>query len=114
MQLDAWWDKIWRLFGAIRVNLSSASLIIGNHTLPTTLVVKLENLKSCKVLLTDASNADDRYLLRVSGTMENLLVSLAPTAGYTGERMEEPPRLIGNGFALLQAEKAQFHYHQDL
>lgn len=50
IQLDAWWDKIWRLFGAIRFDVSSGRLIVGNHTLPTACSVTFENLQ-CKFSL---------------------------------------------------------------
>lgn len=50
MQLDAWWDKLWRLFGSIRVDVSSGRFIAGNHMLPTAFAVTFENMK-CGMLL---------------------------------------------------------------
>lgn len=49
MQLDAWWDKIWRLFGSIRLDVSAGTFIAGNHLLPTAFALTLENFQ-CKFL----------------------------------------------------------------
>lgn len=50
MQLDAWWDKIWRLFGSIRLDMSSGRLIAGNHLLPSAFALTFENFH-CEILL---------------------------------------------------------------
>lgn len=49
IQLDAWWDKIWRLFGTIRFDISSGRFIAGNHTLPTAISVTFENFHCKKI-----------------------------------------------------------------
>lgn len=45
MQLDSWWNNIWRLFGAIRFDIGSGRLIAGNHTLPTSCAIIFENFQ---------------------------------------------------------------------
>lgn len=49
IQIDEWWNKIWRLFGTIRFDISSGRFIAGNHTLPTAFSVTFENFQ-CKYL----------------------------------------------------------------
>ncbi|KAI1727949.1 hypothetical protein DdX_00092 [Ditylenchus destructor] len=117
MQLDAWWDKLWRLFGSIRVDVSSGRFIAGNHMLPTAFAVTFENMKCDKIYLTSASNPeDDRYMFRIEAKLENVKVSLVNSTDFAskGHVREEPPRTMGDGFAVLQSEKILFFYRQDL
>uniref|UniRef100_A0A914HYF4 Bridge-like lipid transfer protein family member 1 N-terminal domain-containing protein n=1 Tax=Globodera rostochiensis TaxID=31243 RepID=A0A914HYF4_GLORO len=112
MQLNAWWDKLWRLFGAIRVDIGSARILAGNQLLPTTFCVTFDDFSS-KFMLTEASNAVDRFMLRVKGSVEHFRTSLVKTTNYAGA-FEEPPRTMGGDFVLLQTASMQFFYHQDL
>ncbi|KAI1727267.1 hypothetical protein Ddc_04564 [Ditylenchus destructor] len=117
MQLDAWWDKLWRLFGSIRIDVSSGRFIAGNHMLPTAFAVTFENMKCDKIYLTSASNPeDDRFMFRIEAKLENVKVSLVNSTDFAskGHIREEPPRTMGDGFAVLQSEKILFFYRQDL
>uniref|UniRef100_A0A915E7L1 Bridge-like lipid transfer protein family member 1 N-terminal domain-containing protein n=1 Tax=Ditylenchus dipsaci TaxID=166011 RepID=A0A915E7L1_9BILA len=118
MQLDAWWDKLWRLFGSIRFDISSGRFMAGNHLLPAAFALTFENFQS-KILLTDPSNREeDRYMFRMRATVENVRASLVKSTDYSaikaGAVREDPPRTMGEGFAMLQTAMVQLYYHQDL
>jgi hypothetical protein len=55
-------------------------------------------------------------MLRVKATMENARVSLVKQSGYytSSKLREDPPRTMGDGFALLQSANIHFFYHQDI
>lgn len=72
-----------------------------------------------RIFLTNASNREeDRYMFRVKATMENVCVSLVKSPHFVspsaGVKQEDPPRTMGDGFAILQTAMIQFYYHQDL
>ncbi|KAE9555244.1 hypothetical protein FO519_001495 [Halicephalobus sp. NKZ332] len=112
-KLDEWWDNFWRLSGFIRVDISSGRVICGNHLMPTAFATVFENLQS-KIYLTKASNDQDRCMLKSETSMENVRVSLVKSNGYMGDGFEDPPRTMGEGFAVLQSAMITCFYHQDL
>uniref|UniRef100_A0A914Z370 Bridge-like lipid transfer protein family member 1 N-terminal domain-containing protein n=1 Tax=Panagrolaimus superbus TaxID=310955 RepID=A0A914Z370_9BILA len=112
-KIDEWWDNFWRLSGMIKLDISSGRVICGNHLMPTSFATVFEDLKS-RIFLSDASNKQDRFMLKAKTTMENVRVSLVKTTGYSGVVCEDPPRIIGDGFAILQSASIHFYYHQDL
>uniref|UniRef100_A0A7E4VU99 FSA_C domain-containing protein n=1 Tax=Panagrellus redivivus TaxID=6233 RepID=A0A7E4VU99_PANRE len=105
-------EKLWRFTGAIKVDVSSGRLIAGNHTMPTAFACVFENMHS-RVMLTDSSNKQDKYMLRMRSTMENVRVSIIRSHDYEGN-FEDPPRTMGDGFAVLQSASIQLYYHQDI
>ncbi|KAI6241376.1 FSA-C domain-containing protein [Aphelenchoides fujianensis] len=113
--IEEWWDKFWRLVGNVIFEISSCRVIAGNHRMPYAFVTTFENYTS-KVYVCEASNPEDRYMIRVTGTMENARVSLVKQSGYAASDFlrQDPPRTMGDGFAILQSANIQFFYLQDI
>lgn len=55
-------------------------------------------------------------MFRIEAKLENVKVSLVNSTDFAskGHVREEPPRTMGDGFAVLQSEKILFFYRQDL
>ncbi|KAI6225838.1 FSA-C domain-containing protein [Aphelenchoides besseyi] len=113
--IEEWWDKFWRLVGNVVFDISSCRLIAGNHRMPYAFAITFENYSS-KIYICEASNAEDRYMIRVTGNMENARISLVKQSGYVTSDFlrQDPPRTMGDGFAILQSANIQFFYLQDI
>ncbi|CAI4230279.1 unnamed protein product [Auanema sp. JU1783] len=105
------WDRFWALVGVIKMDIWSGRVVIGNKSLPYMFVFSWENMTS-KVLL--EPSAADKALLKVSGQMESIRVSLLKHPEYAGLPYKEPPRTMGDGFAVMQSANLMFYYHQDI
>ncbi|CAJ0604609.1 unnamed protein product [Cylicocyclus nassatus] len=108
---SAYWDRIWSLVGVIKLDIWSGRVVIGNRLLPYMLVVSLENMNS-KVRLYES--VADRALLSVEGQAESVRADFLKHPDYTGTPYKDPPRTMGDGFALLQSALLHFFYHQDI
>ncbi|KAK6017531.1 hypothetical protein OSTOST_16946, partial [Ostertagia ostertagi] len=77
-----------------------------------------ENMKqvikifSGKVRLRES--AADRALLSVEGQAESVRASFLKHPEYKGMPYKDPPRTMGDGFAILQSALLHFFYHQDI
>nr|XP_020464363.1 uncharacterized protein KIAA1109 homolog isoform X3 [Monopterus albus] len=103
----------WRsLIPVIKVNISTGRLAFGNHHLPQTLCVNFED-----ALLTYATKPPsshlDQYMHIVKGSLENVRVMLVPSPRYLGMQNDEPPRLMGEGFVVMQSNDVDIYYYQD-
>uniref|UniRef100_A0A158R1N0 FSA_C domain-containing protein n=1 Tax=Nippostrongylus brasiliensis TaxID=27835 RepID=A0A158R1N0_NIPBR len=96
---SAYWDRIWSLIGVIKLDIWSGRIVIGNRLLPYMLVVSMENLRS-KIRLRES--AADRALLSVEGQAESVRAAFTKHPEYDGKPYKEPPRTMGDGFAILQ------------
>ncbi|WKY07937.1 hypothetical protein Q1695_007437 [Nippostrongylus brasiliensis] len=108
---SAYWDRIWSLIGVIKLDIWSGRIVIGNRLLPYMLVVSMENLRS-KIRLRES--AADRALLSVEGQAESVRAAFTKHPEYDGKPYKEPPRTMGDGFAILQSALLHFFYHQDI
>ncbi|EPB75014.1 hypothetical protein ANCCEY_05883 [Ancylostoma ceylanicum] len=108
---SAYWDRIWSLVGVIKLDIWSGRIVIGNRLLPYMLVVSLENMNS-KVRLRES--AADRALLSVEGQAESVRAAFLKHPDYEGAPYKDPPRTMGDGFAILQSALLHFFYHQDI
>ncbi|KAK5982618.1 hypothetical protein GCK32_004239 [Trichostrongylus colubriformis] len=86
-------------------------VVVGNRLLPYMLVVSMENMNS-KVRLRES--AADRALLSVEGQAESVRASFLKHPDYNGVPYKDPPRTMGDGFAILQSALLHFFYHQDI
>uniref|UniRef100_A0A1I7S228 FSA_C domain-containing protein n=1 Tax=Bursaphelenchus xylophilus TaxID=6326 RepID=A0A1I7S228_BURXY len=111
-QLEAWWDKFWRLVGVIVLDITSCRIIAGNLRMPYAFALVCENSQS-KLYITAASNPEDQHMFRMKATLENVRISLVKQTGFKGQR-EDPPRTMGDGFAILQSATIHFFYQQDI
>uniref|UniRef100_A0A1I7W8X8 FSA_C domain-containing protein n=1 Tax=Heterorhabditis bacteriophora TaxID=37862 RepID=A0A1I7W8X8_HETBA len=107
----AYWDRIWALVGVIKLDIWSGRLVVGNRLLPYMLVITLENMTS-KVCLRES--AADRALLHIDGQAESVRASFLKHPDYQTASHKEPPRTMGDGFAILQTASLHFFYHQDI
>ncbi|KAL6737884.1 hypothetical protein Aduo_011490 [Ancylostoma duodenale] len=108
---SAYWDRIWSLVGVIKLDIWSGRIVVGNRLLPYMLVVSLENMNS-KVRLRES--AADRALLSVEGQAESVRAAFLKHPDYEGAPYKDPPRTMGDGFAILQSALLHFFYHQDI
>ncbi|CAD5207349.1 unnamed protein product [Bursaphelenchus okinawaensis] len=111
-QLEACWDKFWRLVGVIVLDMNSCRIIAGNNRMPYAFAFVVENFQS-KLFITGASNTEDQHMLRMKAVMESVRISLIKQNNFKGQR-EDPPRTMGDGFAILQSATIHFFYHQDI
>ncbi|XP_072563835.1 bridge-like lipid transfer protein family member 1 isoform X4 [Paramormyrops kingsleyae] len=103
----------WRsLIPVIKVNISTGRLAFGNHYLPQTLCVHFDD-----AFLTYAtkppSSRLDQFMHIVKGTLENVRVMLMPSPRYLGLQNDEPPRLMGEGFVVMQSNDVDIYYYMD-
>ncbi|XP_056152226.1 bridge-like lipid transfer protein family member 1 [Lampris incognitus] len=103
----------WRsLIPVIKVNISAGRLAFGNHHLPQTLCVNFED-----AILTYATKPPsshlDLYMHIIKGSLENVRVMLVPSPRYLGMQNDEPPRLMGEGFVVMQSNDVDIYYYQD-
>ncbi|VDM65638.1 unnamed protein product [Strongylus vulgaris] len=108
---SAYWDRIWSLVGVIKLDIWSGRIVVGNRMLPYMLVVSLENMNS-KVRLRES--VADRALLSVEGQAESVRADFLKHPDYEGTPYKDPPRTMGDGFAVLQSALLHFFYHQDI
>lgn len=108
---SAYWDRIWSLVGVIKLDIWSGRVVIGNRLLPYMLVISLENMNS-KVRLRES--AADRALLSIEGQAESVRAAFTKHPDYNGVPYKDPPRTMGDGFAILQSALLHFFYHQDI
>ena len=59
-------------------------------------------------------SATDRALLTVAGETENVKMYFIKHPEYEGKPCKEPPRTMGDGFAVLQSANLEFRYNQDI
>uniref|UniRef100_A0A8C4N5K0 Bridge-like lipid transfer protein family member 1 N-terminal domain-containing protein n=1 Tax=Eptatretus burgeri TaxID=7764 RepID=A0A8C4N5K0_EPTBU len=103
----------WRsLIPVIKVDINTGRLVFGNRLMPQTLSVNFED-----ALLTYAtkppSSRLDLYMHILKGKLENVRVMLVNSPRYAGVHQDEPPRLMGEGFVVLQSNDVDIYYYQD-
>uniref|UniRef100_A0A3Q3G3A6 Bridge-like lipid transfer protein family member 1 n=1 Tax=Labrus bergylta TaxID=56723 RepID=A0A3Q3G3A6_9LABR len=103
----------WRsLIPVIKVNISTGRLAFGNHHLPQTLCLNFEDAFLTYATKPPSSHLD-QYMHIVKGSLENVRVMLVPSPRYLGMQNDEPPRLMGEGFVVMQSNDVDIYYYQD-
>uniref|UniRef100_A0A672J8A9 Si:ch211-233a24.2 n=1 Tax=Salarias fasciatus TaxID=181472 RepID=A0A672J8A9_SALFA len=103
----------WRsLIPVIKVNISTGRLAFGNHHLPQTLCMNFEDAFLTYATKPPSSHLD-QYMHIVKGSLENVRVMLVPSPRYLGMQNDEPPRLMGEGFVVMQSNDVDIYYYQD-
>ncbi|XP_061700535.1 bridge-like lipid transfer protein family member 1 isoform X14 [Syngnathoides biaculeatus] len=103
----------WRsLIPVIKVNISTGRLAFGNHHLPQTLCFNFEDAFLTYATKPPSSHLD-QYMHIVKGSLENVRVMLVPSPRYVGMQTDEPPRLMGEGFVVMQSNDVDLYYYQD-
>ncbi|XP_061651565.1 bridge-like lipid transfer protein family member 1 [Phyllopteryx taeniolatus] len=103
----------WRsLIPVVKVNISTGRLAFGNHHLPQTLCLNFEDAFLTYATKPPSSHLD-QYMHIVKGSLENVRVMLVPSPRYVGMQTDEPPRLMGEGFVVMQSNDVDIYYYQD-
>ncbi|KAG9339853.1 hypothetical protein JZ751_022356 [Albula glossodonta] len=103
----------WRsLIPVIKVNISTGRLAFGNHHLPQTLCVNFDDAFLTYATKPPSSHLD-QFMHIVKGTLENVRVMLVPSPRYLGMQNDEPPRLMGEGFVVMQSNDVDIYYYMD-
>ncbi|KAL0968995.1 hypothetical protein UPYG_G00220970 [Umbra pygmaea] len=100
------------LIPVIKVNISTGRLAFGNHHLPQTMCVNFEDAFLTYTTKPPSSHLD-QFMHIVKGTLENVRVMLVPSPRYLGMQNDEPPRLMGEGFVVMQSNDVDIYYYQD-
>ncbi|XP_028809537.1 bridge-like lipid transfer protein family member 1 isoform X2 [Denticeps clupeoides] len=103
----------WRsLIPVIKVNISTGRVAFGNHHLPNTLCMNFDDAFLTYTTKPPSSHLD-QFMYIVKGSLENVRVMLVPSPRYLGLQNDEPPRLMGEGFVVMQSNDVDIYYYQD-
>ncbi|XP_051507194.1 transmembrane protein KIAA1109 homolog isoform X2 [Myxocyprinus asiaticus] len=103
----------WRsLIPVIKVNISTGRIAFGNHHLPQTLCMNFDDAFLTYATKPPSSHLD-QFMHIVKGFLENVRVMLVPSPRYLGLQNDEPPRLMGEGFVVMQSNYVDIYYYQD-
>ncbi|TRY60510.1 hypothetical protein DNTS_001480 [Danionella cerebrum] len=95
----------WRsLIPVIKVNISTGRVAFGNHHLPQTLCMNFDDAFLTYATKPPSSHLD-QFMHIVKGSLENVRVMLVPSP--------RPPRLMGEGFVVMQSNDVEIYYYQD-
>ncbi|XP_041120867.1 transmembrane protein KIAA1109-like isoform X6 [Polyodon spathula] len=103
----------WRsLIPVIKVNISTGRLAFGNHYLPQTLCVNFDDAFLTYTTKPPSSHLD-QFMHILKGILENVRVMVVPSPRYVGLQNDEPPRLMGEGFVVMQSNDVDIYYYMD-
>lgn len=103
----------WRsLIPVIKVNISTGRLAFGNHYQPQTLCVNFDDAFLTYTTKPPSSHLD-QFMHILKGKLENVRVMLVPSPRYVGLQNDEPPRLMGEGFVVMQSNDVDIYYYMD-
>ncbi|XP_028932278.1 transmembrane protein KIAA1109 homolog isoform X4 [Ornithorhynchus anatinus] len=103
----------WRsLIPVIKVNVSTGRLAFGNHYQPQTLCINFDDAFLTYATKPPSSHLD-QFMHIVKGKLENVRVMLVPSPRYVGLQNDEPPRLMGEGFVVMQSNDVDIYYYMD-
>ncbi|XP_039176154.1 transmembrane protein KIAA1109 homolog isoform X4 [Crotalus tigris] len=103
----------WRsLIPVIKVSVSTGRLAFGNHYLPQTLCINFDDASLIYTTKPPSSHLD-QFMHIVKGKLENVRVMLVPSPRYVGLQNDEPPRLMGEGFVVMQSNDVDIYYYMD-
>ncbi|XP_076830292.1 bridge-like lipid transfer protein family member 1 isoform X4 [Brachyhypopomus gauderio] len=103
----------WRsLIPVIKVNISTGRVAFGNNHLPQTLCMSFDDAFLTYTTKPPSSHLD-QFMHIVKGSLENVRVMLVPSPRFLGLQSDEPPRLMGEGFVVMQSNDVDIYYYQD-
>ncbi|XP_075785952.1 bridge-like lipid transfer protein family member 1 isoform X10 [Pelodiscus sinensis] len=103
----------WRsLIPVIKVNVSTGRLAFGNHYQPQTLCINFDDAFLTYTTKPPSSHLD-KFMHILKGKLENVRVMLVPSPRYVGLQNDEPPRLMGEGFVVMQSNDVDIYYYMD-
>ncbi|OWK14243.1 hypothetical protein Celaphus_00000470, partial [Cervus elaphus hippelaphus] len=87
-------------------------LAFGNHYQPQTLCINFDDAFLTYTTKPPSSHLD-QFMHIVKGKLENVRVMLVPSPRYVGLQNDEPPRLMGEGFVVMQSNDVDIYYYMD-
>lgn len=103
----------WRdLVPVIKLDITTARFVFGNHLVPNTLIIHLDD-SHVIYTTTTASTPFDQFMHDVKVECDSMRVMFVPSDKYTKEQLDEPPRMMGEGFVLMQSTEIKAHYYMD-
>ncbi|XP_067898614.1 bridge-like lipid transfer protein family member 1 isoform X8 [Heterodontus francisci] len=103
----------WRsLIPVIKVDISTGRLAFGNRFLPQTLCINFDDAFLTYTTKPPSSHLD-QFMHIVKGKLENVRVMLVPSPRHVCLQNDEPPRLMGEGFVVMQSNDVDIYYYMD-
>uniref|UniRef100_UPI00398F7960 bridge-like lipid transfer protein family member 1 n=1 Tax=Pristiophorus japonicus TaxID=55135 RepID=UPI00398F7960 len=103
----------WRsLIPVIKVDVSTGRLAFGNRFLPQTLCINFDDAFLTYTTKPPSSHLD-QFMHIVKGKLENVRVMLVPSPRHVSLQNDEPPRLMGEGFVVMQSNDVDIYYYMD-
>lgn len=103
---------IWKdLLSSVKTTIASGRVIFGNHLVSSSLVISFDNL-DCLYTIKPPTSLMDEALLSLKGNCENFRMSLVKSPNFSGP-YEPPPRIMGEGFVIVQTSQLDFYYFRD-
>ncbi|XP_043529975.1 transmembrane protein KIAA1109 homolog isoform X5 [Chiloscyllium plagiosum] len=103
----------WRsLIPVIKVDISTGRLAFGNRFLPQTLCINFDDAFLTYTTKPPSSHLD-QFMHIVKGKLENVRVMLVPSPRHVSMQNDEPPRLMGEGFVVMQSNDVDIYYYMD-
>ncbi|EMP38574.1 hypothetical protein UY3_04218 [Chelonia mydas] len=87
-------------------------LAFGNHYQPQTLCINFDDAFLTYTTKPPSSHLD-QFMHILKGKLENVRVMLVPSPRYVGLQTDEPPRLMGEGFVVMQSNDVDIYYYMD-
>ncbi|ESO10151.1 hypothetical protein HELRODRAFT_72794, partial [Helobdella robusta] len=102
----------WRdLIPVIKLDISNSRIIFGNYLMPQSLMITSREMRM--VYTTKPSSTPfDLFMHIVKCRADNFKIMLVPSPKYSG-KADEPPRCMGEGFALVRSSNVEIYYYQD-
>ncbi|KAK3099624.1 hypothetical protein FSP39_007134 [Pinctada imbricata] len=102
----------WRdLVPVIKATVASGRFVFGNHLAPTQLIINFEDGHFTYTTKPPSTPFDD-FMHDLTVRAENFKVMFVPSRNYVGPK-DEAPRMMGEGFVVLQTRKIDLHYFMD-
>ncbi|XP_032872772.1 transmembrane protein KIAA1109 homolog isoform X2 [Amblyraja radiata] len=103
----------WRsLIPVIKVDINTGRLAFGNRFLPQTLGINFDDAFLTYTTKLPSSHLD-QFMHIVKGKLENVRVMLVPSPRHVSLQNDEPPRLMGEGFVVMQSNDVDIYYYMD-
>ncbi|XP_052791422.1 bridge-like lipid transfer protein family member 1 isoform X3 [Mya arenaria] len=103
----------WRdLIPVCKFEITTCRFIFGNKLIPNTLIMHLDN---SHVIYTTVQPTTmfDLFMHDLKIRSDNLRIMFVPSDKHTTNTVDEPPRMMGEGFVLLQSTDVKMHFYAD-
>ncbi|XP_053399583.1 bridge-like lipid transfer protein family member 1 isoform X2 [Mercenaria mercenaria] len=110
----------WRdLIPVCKFDITTCRFVFGNNLVPNTLIVHLDD-SHVTYTTTPPSTPFDLFMHDLKVKSDSLRIMFVPSDKYqmnsqffSGKVEDEPPRMMGEGFVLMQSTEVKLHYYMD-